>query len=167
MDKPNQGRGICFWPSQQLSTTFQTAVSSGWTRKGPLDRDRGGGEKWRILVVLDTRGLTVPKCFLWYGIMWEAKGFVSTCVLCNRNKCPKHHVRAEMTPCRNTNREGAERVHLDHLGPLPQLGSKISMFWSPSKWIASPYPLRWQMSLQVPQQIFTDQGCNFKNENCF
>lgn len=65
--------------------------------KGPLDRDRGGEEKWRILVVLDTRGLSVPKCFLWYGIMWEAKGFVSTCVLCNRNKCPKHHVRAEMT----------------------------------------------------------------------
>lgn len=59
-----------------------------------------------------------------------------------------------------------ERVNLDFLGPLPQLGSEISMFWSPSKWIASPYPLRWQMSLPRPQQIFTDQGCNFKNENC-
>lgn len=153
MGKPNQERGICFWLSQQLSTSFQTAVSSGWTRKGPLDRDRGGGEKWRILVVLDTRGLSVPKSFLWYGIMWEAKGFVSTCVPCNRNKCPKHHVRAEMTKYHAGTL--IESLHLDFLGPLPQLGSEISMFWSPSKWIASPYPLGWQMSLQRPPQIFT------------
>lgn len=125
MISQSQRRGICFWPAQQISTTFQTAVSSGWTRKGPLDRDRGGGEKWRILVVLDTRGLSVPKCFLWYGIMWEAKGFV-------RAEMTKYHA-GTLT----------ERVHLDFLGPLPQLGSEISMFWSPSKWIASPYPLRW------------------------
>lgn len=100
-----------------------------------------------------------------YGIMWEAKGFVSTCVPYNRNKCPKHHVRAKMTKYHAGTL--IERVHLDFLGPLPLLGSEISMFWSPSKWIASPYPLRWRMSLPRPQQIFTDQGCNFKNENCF
>lgn len=81
-------------------------------------RDRGGVEKWRILLVLDTGGLSVPKGFLWYGIMWEAKGFVSTCVPYNRNKCPKHHVRAKMTKYHAGTL--IERVHLDFLGPLPR-----------------------------------------------
>lgn len=36
------------------------------------------------------------------------------------------------------------------------------MFWSPSKWIASPYPLRWQMSLPRPLQISQTKGATLK-----
>lgn len=76
--------------------------------------------------------------------MWEAKGFV-------RAEMTKYHAGTLI-----------ERVHLDFLGPLPQLGSEISMFWSPSKWIASPYPLRWQMSLPRPLQISQTKGATLK-----
>lgn len=77
----SQRRGICFWPAQQISTTLQTAVSSGWTRKGPLDRDREGGEKWRILVGLDIRvrvrvRIECTKVFL---MVWDNVGGQGFC----------------------------------------------------------------------------------------
>ena len=109
-----------------------------------LDNDRvlwketeEGGEKRKVLVVpIELRREVLRLCYdipaaghqgiehtkaqmrlhlYWYGMMWGADRFVSTCGPCSRKKRPQCHASAEMIKYH----AGApmERVHLDFLGP--------------------------------------------------
>lgn len=106
------------------------------------------------------QGLSVPKCFLWYGIMWEAKGFVSTCVPYNRNKCPKHHVRTEMTKYHAGTL--IERVHLDSWDHSHGLGSGMNFFGHQVCGLHPPTLLDGRCHCQGPCRYSQTKGATLK-----
>ena len=173
-----------------------------------LDNDRvlwketeEGGEKRKVLVVpIELRREVLPLCYdvpaaghqgiectkammrehlYWYGMMWGAERFVSTCGPCSRNKRPQCHARAEMIKYH----AGApmERVHLDFLGPRPKTpkGNEyvLVMVDQFTKWVdCVPLPSQtaevtakaavdeFFVRFGCPLEIFTDQGRNFESK---
>jgi transposase InsO family protein len=121
--------------------------------------------------------LRLKQNFYWYNMSQDANLYVQSCAICNRNKKPSRHARAEL----GTYHAGApmERVHIDMLGPFTESYNRnryilmvVDQF---TKWVQCfPVPdqstevvcqnliERCFSNLGMPLQIHTDQGKNFQ-----